>query len=109
MYVYICEYCILIYVRIYTNIDLSKERRTWKMTKAEKELKALTILAKQATDRKNTRLYISDTISPYIRKRISDLIRKEIELLITDKELGVITDKQLEEEAGILRVVYKSL
>ena len=79
------------------------------MTKAEKELKALTILAKQATDRKNTRLYISDTISPYIRKRLSDLIRKEIELLITDKELGVITDKQLEEEAGILRVVYKSL
>mgnify|MGYP001071533654 CR=1 FL=1 len=79
------------------------------MTKAEKELKALTILAKQATDRKNTRLYISDTISSYIRKRISELIRKEVELLITDKELGIITEEQLEEEASVLRVVYKSL
>lgn len=79
------------------------------MTKAEKELKALTILAKQATDKEHTRLYISDTISPYIRKRISELIRKEVGLLITDKELGIITEKQLEEEAGILRVIYKSL
>lgn len=79
------------------------------MTKAEKELKALTILAKQATDRKNTRLYISDTVSPYIRKRISELIRKEVELLITDKELGIITEEQLEEEASVLRVVYTSL
>lgn len=39
------------------------------MTKAEKELKALTILAKQATHKKYTRLYISDTISPYIKKK----------------------------------------
>lgn len=79
------------------------------MTKAEKEFKALTILAKQVTNRKNARIYISDTVSPYIRKRISELIRKEVELLITDKELGVITEEQLEEEASILRVVYKSL
>lgn len=79
------------------------------MTKAERELKTLTILAKQATDRENTRLYISDTVSSYIRKRISDLIKKEIGQLIIDKELGVITEEQLEEEASILRVVYKSL
>ena len=79
------------------------------MTKAEKELKALIVLAKQATDRKNTRLYISDTVSPYIRKRISEMIKKEVELLITDRELGVVTEEQLEEEASILRVVYKSL
>lgn len=79
------------------------------MTKAEKELKTLTILAKQITDRENTRLYISDMVSPYIRKRIAKMIRKEVELLITDKELGVITEEQLEEEASILRLVYKSL
>ena len=79
------------------------------MTKAEKELKALTVLAKKSTDRKNTRLYISDTVSPYIRKKISEMIKKEVELLIIDRELGVITEEQLEEEASILRVVYKSL
>lgn len=79
------------------------------MTKAEKELKTLTILAKQTTDRENTRLYISDMVSPYIRKRIAKMIRKEVELLIMDKELGVITEEQLEEEASILRLVYKSL
>lgn len=79
------------------------------MTKAEKELKTLTILAKQITDRENTRLYISDMVSPYIRKRIAKMIRKEVELLIMDKELEVITEEQLEEEASILRLVYKSL
>lgn len=79
------------------------------MTKAQKELTTLKKLAKQASDRKNTRLYIGDTVSPYIRKKISELIRKEIGTLITDKELGIITEEELEEEASVLRVVYKSL
>ena len=65
--------------------------------------------AKKITDKENTILYISDTISLYIVKRILEMIREELKGLIQDKEIGVITEAQLKEEASVLRVVYKSL
>lgn len=79
------------------------------MTKAQRELKNLKKSAMEVTDRRNTRIFVSSTISLYLRKKIAEMIRKEVEELILDKELGVITEKELEEEASLLRVVYKSL
>lgn len=79
------------------------------MTKAEKKYNELKSSAKKITDKENTILYISDTISLYIVKRILEMIREELKGLIQDKEIGVITEAQLKEEASVLRVVYKSL
>lgn len=79
------------------------------MTKTEKVYRNLIEQAKKVTDREHTRLYVSSTVSAYIRKQVSEKIRKQVETILVDKELGVITDGQFEEETSILRLVYKSL
>lgn len=65
--------------------------------------------AKRVEDKENTRLYVSDTVSTYIRNEIKKIIRKELENTLIDKELEVITAEEAEKEMITARMIYRSL
>lgn len=65
--------------------------------------------ARCVEDKENTRLYVSDTVSNYIRKQVKEDVKKYVENLILDKKLDIISEEEFEEEIAIARLVYKSL
>lgn len=78
------------------------------MTKTQKIFKEMIESAKHV-EGENTKIFVSDTISQYVRNKIAELVRKEVGALIIDKELGVIGEEELEREGRIYRIIYKSL
>lgn len=65
--------------------------------------------AKSESDREHTRLFVSDTISKYIREEIKKMVRNNLENTLLDKELGIIDEETAEQEIEIARLVYRSV
>lgn len=77
--------------------------------KANEIYKDMIYKAKEIEDKEHTRLYVSDTVSKYLRNEVKKLVRKNLENTLIDKELRVIDEETAKNEIEIARLVYKSL
>lgn len=77
--------------------------------KANEIYKDMINKAKEIEDKEHTRLYVSDTVSKYLRNEVKKLVRKNLENTLIDKELRVIDEETAKNEIEIARLVYKSL
>lgn len=77
--------------------------------KANKLYKELKAQAKEVTDIQNTILYVSDTISEYIKKQVKEIASKQVNEILLDKELGVINEEMADKEIQVEVLIYKSL
>lgn len=77
--------------------------------KAKELYTTLKLQAKQIEDVDHTVLYVSDTVSKYIRNKVREMTRKEIHEILLDWELGIIDKQTANKEIDVQKLICKSL
>ena len=77
--------------------------------KAKELYTKLKLQAKSIEDVEHTVLYVSNTVSKYIRNKVKEIARKQIEEALLDWELGVIDKQTANKEIDVQKLICKSL
>lgn len=65
--------------------------------------------AEEAEDKKNSKLYVSETVTEKTGEKVKETVRKAVEMIICDEEPGLITEDEAGEETAIEKLICKSL
>jgi hypothetical protein len=77
--------------------------------KAKELFKKMMKEASTIEDKENTKLFVSSTVSKYIRNEVKMMVKKNLENTLIDKELGIIDEATATAEIETARLIYRSL